>query len=300
MNKFATIQFKTKTGFTRDIIVTSEQMAEVGLKMGWISPDTKYAKKLASTWKSSKSRRIFVKTSSRESTGKKIKLKFSAARWVDLGMANGWIKVGMNKKAGFWSGLGESAGAAWNAAKGVGRGLGEAAGATWNAAKGVGNAAVGAGKFVVNAAGQVVDAAGKAIQAGVNAAGQVVDATGRVLGTAVKETGKYVGQLANEAKAGFANTQEGGARAGTMNPLTGLAEAASPVTQPIANAMVAGYDGARNMAGKAYNAAGQAVDAAGKVIAQTIDAATMAAQVAQMSPAQLQRMQSYLSQMPAS
>ena len=102
MNQFATLHFKTKTGFIRDVIVTSQQMAEVGLKMGWISPDTKYAKKLASTWES-KNRRTFIKTSSKDSNQKKIKLKFSAARWVDLGVANGWIRMGMNKKAGFWS-----------------------------------------------------------------------------------------------------------------------------------------------------------------------------------------------------
>ena len=73
--------------------------------------------------------------------------------------------------------------------------------------------------------------------------------------------------------------------------MTGLAEAYSPVTQPIANAMVAGYDGASNMAGKGYNAVKGAV---GKVS----DAATMAAQVAQMSPAQLQAMQKFLASMP--
>ena len=283
MNQFATLHFKTKTGFIRDVIVTSQQMAEVGLKMGWISPDTKYAKKLASTWES-KNRRTFIKTSSKDSNQKKIKLKFSAARWVDLGVANGWIRMGMNKKAGFWSGVGEMAGAGWNAAKGVG-----------NAAIGVGKAAIGgakaAGQFALNGLGQIVDATGNAIKAKANQAGQVIDATGKVIGALANQGAKYVGGLANEAQAGFANTQQGGARAGTINPMTGLAEAASPVTQPVANAMVAGYDGASNMAGKGYNAVKGAV---GKVS----DAATMAAQVAQMSPAQLQAMQKFLANMP--
>ena len=283
MNQFATLHFKTKTGFIRDVIVTSQQMAEVGLKMGWISPDTKYAKKLASTWES-KNRRTFIKTSSKDSNQKKIKLKFSAARWVDLGVANGWIRMGMNKKAGFWSGVGEMAGAGWNAAKGLG-----------NAAIGVGKAAIGrakaTGQFALNSLGQIVDATGNAIKAKANQAGQVIDATGKVIGALANQGAKYVGGLANEAQAGFANTQQGGARAGTINPMTGLAEAYSPVTQPIANAMVAGYDGVSNMAGKGYNAVKGAV---GKVS----DAATMAAQVAQMSPSQLQAMQKFLASMP--
>lgn len=283
MNQFATLHFKTKTGFIRDVIVTSQQMAEVGLKMGWISPDTKYAKKLASTWES-KNRRTFIKTSSKDSNQKKIKLKFSAARWVDLGVANGWIRMGMNKKAGFFSGVGEMAGAGWNAAKGLGN--------QWiGRAKAVGNAAMSAGQFAYNAAGQIVDATGNAIKAKANQAGQVIDATGKVIGALANQGAQYVGGLANEAQAGFANTQQGGARAGTINPMTGLAEAASPVTQPVANAMVAGYDGAKNMAGKGYNAVKGAV---GKVS----DAATMAAQVAQMSPAQLQAMQKFLASMP--
>ena len=283
MNQFATLHFKTKTGFIRDVIVTSQQMAEVGLKMGWISPDTKYAKKLASTWES-KNRRTFIKTSSKDSNQKKIKLKFSAARWVDLGVANGWIRMGMDKKAGFWSGVGEMAGAGWNAAKGLGN-------AVVGGAKGLGNALMGAGQFAYNAAGQIVDATGNVIKASANKAGQVVDATGKVIGALANQGAKYVGGLANEAQAGFANTQQGGARAGTINPMPGLAEAYSPVTQPIANAMVAGYDGASNMAGKGYNAVKGAV---GKVS----DAATMAAQVAQMSPAQLQAMQKFLASMP--
>ena len=272
MNQFATLHFKTKTGFIRDVIVTSQQMAEVGLKMGWISPDTKYAKKLASTWES-KNRRTFIKTSSKDSNQKKIKLKFSAARWVDLGVANGWIRMGMNKKAGFWSGVGEMAGAGWNAAKGVGN-------AVVGGAKGLGNAAIGAGNAAMGAGQWVYDASGRLINKGKQLANQGA---------------KYVGGLANEAQneaqAGFANTQQGGARAGTINPMTGLAEAYSPVTQPIANAMVAGYDGASNLAGKGYNAVKGAV---GKVS----DAATMAAQVAQMSPAQLQAMQKFLASMP--
>lgn len=290
MNQFATLHFKTKTGFIRDVIVTSQQMAEVGLKMGWISPDTKYAKKLASTWES-KNRRTFIKTSSKDSNQKKIKLKFSAARWVDLGVANGWIRMGMNKKAGFWSGVGEMAGAGWNAAKGVGNAAIGAGKAAIGGAKAVGNAVMGAGQFALNAAGKIVDATGNAIKAKANQAGQVIDATGKVIGALANQGAKYVGGLANEAQAGFANTQQGGARAGTINPMTGLAEAYSPVTQPIANAMVAGYDGASNMAGKGYNAVKGAV---GKVS----DAATMAAQVAQMSPAQLQAMQKFLASMP--
>ena len=268
MNQFATLHFKTKTGFIRDVIVTSQQMAEVGLKMGWISPDTKYAKKLASTWES-KNRRTFIKTSSKDSNQKKIKLKFSAARWVDLGVANGWIRMGMNKKAGFWSGVGEMAGAGWNAAKGLGN-------AVVGGAKGLGNAAIGAGNAAMGAGQWVYDASGRLINKGKQLANQGA---------------KYVGDLKNEAQAGFANTQQGGARAGTINPMTGLAEAYSPVTQPIANAMVAGYDDAKNMAGKGYNAVKGAV---GKVS----DAATMAAQVAQMSPAQLQAMQKFLASMP--
>ena len=283
MNQFATLHFKTKTGFIRDVIVTSQQMAEVGLKMGWISPDTKYAKKLASTWES-KNRRTFIKTSSKDSNQKKIKLKFSAARWVDLGVANGWIRMGMNKKAGFFSGIGNAVGAGFNAVKGLGN-------AIVGGAKAVGNAAMGAGQFAYNAAGQIVDATGNVIKASANKAGQVVDATGKVIGALANQGAKYVGGLANEAQAGFANTQQGGARAGTINPMPGLAEAYSPVTQPIANAMVAGYDGASNMAGKGYNAVKGAV---GKVS----DAATMAAQVAQMSPAQLQAMQKFLASMP--
>ena len=290
MNQFATLHFKTKTGFIRDVIVTSQQMAEVGLKMGWISPDTKYAKKLASTWES-KNRRTFIKTSSKDSNQKKIKLKFSAARWVDLGVANGWIRMGMNKKAGFWSGVGEMAGAGWNAAKGVGNAAIGAGKAAIGGAKAVGNAVMGAGQFALNAAGKIVDATGNAIKAKANQAGQVIDATGKVIGALANQGAKYVGGLANEAQAGFANTQQGGARAGTINPMTGLAEAYSPVTQPVANAMVAGYDGASNMAGKGYNAVKGAV---GKVS----DAATMAAQVAQMSPAQLQAMQKFLASMP--
>ena len=290
MNQFATLHFKTKTGFIRDVIVTSQQMAEVGLKMGWISPDTKYAKKLASTWES-KNRRTFIKTSSKDSNQKKIKLKFSAARWVDLGVANGWIRMGMNKKAGFWSGVGEMAGAGWNAAKGVGNAAIGAGKAAIGGAKAFGNAVMGAGQFALNGLGQVVDATGNAIKARANQAGQVIDATGKVIGALANQGAKYVGGLANEAQAGFANTQQGGARAGTINPMTGLAEAASPVTQPVANAMVAGYDGAKNMAGKGYNAVKGAV---GKVS----DAATMAAQVAQMSPAQLQAMQKFLASMP--
>lgn len=279
MNQFATLHFKTKTGFIRDVIVTSQQMAEVGLKMGWISPDTKYAKKLASTWES-KNRRTFIKTSSKDSNQKKIKLKFSAARWVDLGVANGWIRMGMNKKAGFFSGLGEMAGAGFNAVKGLGN-------AAMGAGKAIGNAVMGAGQFAYNTAGQIVDATGNAIKARANQAGQVIDATGKVIGALANQGAQYVGGLANEAKAGFANTQQGGARAGTINPMTGLAEAASPVTQPVANAMVAGYDGAKNMAGKVYNAAGKVGDAA-----------TMAAQVTKMSPAQLQAMQKFLASMP--
>ena len=283
MNQFATLHFKTKTGFIRDVIVTSQQMAEVGLKMGWISPDTKYAKKLASTWES-KNRRTFIKTSSKDSNQKKIKLKFSAARWVDLGVANGWIRMGMNKKAGFFSGIGNAVGAGFNAVKGLGN-------AVVGGAKGLGNALMGAGQFAYNAAGQIVDATGNAIKARANQAGQVIDATGKVIGALANQGAQYVGGLANEAKAGFANTQQGGARAGTINPFTGLAEAASPVTQPVANAMVAGYDGAKNMAGKGYNAVKGAVGKVG-------DAATMAAQVAQMSPAQLQAMQKFLANMP--
>jgi hypothetical protein len=290
MNQFATLHFKTKTGFIRDVIVTSQQMAEVGLKMGWISPDTKYAKKLASTWES-KNRRTFIKTSSKDSNQKKIKLKFSAARWVDLGVANGWIRMGMNKKAGFWSGVGETLGAGWNAAKGVGNAAIGAGNAAIGAGKAIGNAVMGAGQFAYNGVGQLVDAGGNAIKAKANQAGQVIDATGKVIGALANQGAQYVGGLANEAKAGFANTQQGGARAGTINPMTGLAEAASPVTQPVANAMVAGYDGASNMAGKGYNAVKGAV---GKVS----DAATMAAQVAQMSPAQLQAMQKFLASMP--
>ena len=283
MNQFATLHFKTKTGFIRDVIVTSQQMAEVGLKMGWISPDTKYAKKLASTWES-KNRRTFIKTSSKDSNQKKIKLKFSAARWVDLGVANGWIRMGMNKKAGFFSGIGNAVGAGFNAVKGLGN-------AIVGGAKAVGNAAMGAGQFAYNAAGQIVDATGNAIKARANQAGQVIDATGKVIGALANQGAQYVGGLANEAQAGFANTQQGGARAGTINPMPGLAEAYSPVTQPIANAMVAGYDGASNMAGKGYNAVKGAVGKVG-------DAATMAAQVAQMSPAQLQAMQKFLANMP--
>lgn len=283
MNQFATLHFKTKTGFIRDVIVTSQQMAEVGLKMGWISPDTKYAKKLASTWES-KNRRTFIKTSSKDSNQKKIKLKFSAARWVDLGVANGWIRMGMDKKAGFFSGIGNAVGAGFNAVKGLGN-------AIVGGAKAVGNAAMGAGQFAYNAAGQIVDATGNAIKARANQAGQVIDATGKVIGALANQGAQYVGGLANEAKAGFDSTQQGGARAGTINPMTGLAEAASPVTQPVANAMVAGYDGAKNMAGKGYNAVKGAVGKVG-------DAATMAAQVAQMSPAQLQAMQKFLANMP--
>ena len=290
MNQFATLHFKTKTGFIRDVIVTSQQMAEVGLKMGWISPDTKYAKKLASTWES-KNRRTFIKTSSKDSNQKKIKLKFSAARWVDLGVANGWIRMGMNKKAGFWSGVGEMAGAGWNAAKGLGNAAIGAGKAAIGGAKAAGNAVMGAGQFALNGLGQVVDATGNVIKAKANQVGQVVDITGKVIGVLANQGAKYVGGLANEAQAGFANTQQGGARAGTINPMTGLAEAYSPVTQPIANAMVAGYDDAKNMAGKGYNAVKGAV---GKVS----DAATMAAQVAQMSPAQLQAMQKFLASMP--
>ena len=247
MSTFATIQVKTKNGFTRNIIITSSQMAEVGLKMGWISPDTQYAKKIASAW-SSKNRRTFIKTSSKDSTGEKIKLKMSASMWVSLGIANGWIREGLNKTAGFWSGVGEVAGAGWNAAKGAGNLIADGA-------KAVGNAITGAAQFYVDTAGKVMDTAGKAVNATVNAAGQVVDAYGRAIGTAVNVAGQaagavgnaavgagqYVGGLANEAKTGWDKSRA----SGPINPMTGLAEAARP----------------------AINAAGKAIDATGRVIA---------------------------------
>ncbi len=169
--------------------------------------------------------------------------------------------MGMNKKAGFQSGIGNAVGAGFNAVKGLG------------------NAAIGAGQFVYNTAGQIVDASGKAIKAKVNQAGKVIDATGKVLGDLANQGAQYVGGLANEAKAGFANTQKGGTMAGTINPMTGLAEAASPVTQPIANTMVAGYDAVKGAVGRVG------------------DAATMAAQVAKMTPAQLTQMKKFLRNM---
>lgn len=47
MNKFASVQVVGRNGTLRNTVITSEQMAQIGIAMGWIKPIGPYAMKLA-------------------------------------------------------------------------------------------------------------------------------------------------------------------------------------------------------------------------------------------------------------
>lgn len=258
MNKFASIKVQSNNGIVYNAILTSEQMAQIGISMGWIKPVGEYGTKLASSIDKS-GRKVFVKVAS----GTR-KFKMNLSKWLDLSMANGWIMEDMNKVAGFWSAVGDLAGSAVNAVGNTWQGAKNLANKAVsgvkqigsNVAQAVGNAAQTAGRFVTDAAGRVYNAAGQAVNATVNAAGQVVDATGRVIGQAAQ----YAGQLANEAtqaynarrKAGDTNFMQAGGQLVSSSPVgmaaRGLAQGAKAVGNTAVQAgkdVAQGYQQAR-------------------------------------------------------
>ncbi len=261
MNKFASVQVVGRNGTLRNTVITSEQMAQIGIAMGWIKPIGPYAMKLAKNVQIHE-RRVLVKTAS----GTR-KMKMGVERWLELSLANGWVAPGMDKVAGFFSAIGDLAGSAVNA---VG-----------NAYQGAKNMISGAQKYVTDAAGRVFDSAGRAVAATVNAAGQVVDQGGKVLGQAARAAGDLGASAVNAAgQAGQAVAQGARGAANAVGQLAGSAvnAAGQGVQNAMTGAQAAGRfvvdsagkvrDAAGNAVNATVNAAGQVVDATGKVVGQ--------------------------------
>lgn len=248
MNKFAQMKVKTRDGLDRMVLVTCDQMAEVGIEMGWISPVGPAGIKIAGGMEGRRRALVKVATGTR-------KVKMNVTSWTKMAMDNGWIMYDpITKVAGFFSALGDMAGSAVNAIGNAAGGVANAVGNAWQGAK---NLVTGAAQFYRDAAGRVVDAAGRAVNATVNAAGQVVDATGKV-----------VGQIADAAAAGAKNVARGVQQYGRN-----VAQGAQIAGGMVADAARAGVNNAVAGAKFMVDGAGRVLDAYGRAVAATVNAA---------------------------
>ena len=266
MNKFAQMTVKTRGGLDMNVVVTCNQMAAVGIQMGWIVPIGPAGMKMASGLQPPRKTLVKLAAGTR-------KVKMSVTSWTKMAMDNGWIVYDpITKVAGFFSALGDMAGSAVNA---VG-----------NAWQGTKDAFTGAAQFGRDQAGRVIDAAGRAVNATVNAAGQVVDATGRVIGqvgdaaaagaqTAARGVQQYGRDMAHGAKivGNAASAGAEGVARGVGQANRAMAYGAGALGGAAVNAVQSGMQ--FNAAARQFmmDQAGRVLDAGGRVVNATVNAA---------------------------